>query len=76
LLPLVRIMIRALSLAWVDLPAAARLIYIVRFDKERKRNGAASYGIPKVEMAKPVLSYQIDTKPILELGRSWRNGLL
>ena len=40
-------------LAWVGLPAAARLIYIVQFGREEKRSGAASYGTPEVEMASP-----------------------
>lgn len=49
--PSVRIIIRALSLAWVDLPAAARLVYIIQFGKEEKRYGAARFGIPEVEVA-------------------------
>lgn len=48
-LPSVRVIAGALGLAWVDLPAAAHVIYIARFGKEEKRYGAAGFGIPDME---------------------------
>lgn len=57
-----------MSLAWVDLPAAARLIYIGQFGKEEKRYGAARFGILEVGGGEPVLGYQIDPKSTLKLG--------